>query len=341
MAGRFCQQCGAPNDAAATKCAACGAELKWGIPPGAPAAPAAAPMPPPGPPTFGPPVYGPPPMYGPPYAYPAYIPDYAALENQRQVGWTKYGVLVLAVAMAISWLPVTGLACLTVILFLIGLILMGIGRKAFGDRHAKFVIASIVLIVLSIVLLVIITIWFAVAVVAAAYSGDLSGVAGMFWGYLAGGVVVSLLEGMAFVLFTHELENRLGRYLLYASFAVFVVLQVGVFLWLMPEINALLVALQSGTLMDPNDPRILALEAMSGTLSLVSAIPYVMFAGAYLLAYLRIQRKEIPAPSQAPPAWSPFPPPVQPAGAPPSAPATPPARPPAQPPSGPPGASPP
>ena len=33
MAGRFCQECGAPNEAIARYCAKCGSELRAGVPP--------------------------------------------------------------------------------------------------------------------------------------------------------------------------------------------------------------------------------------------------------------------------------------------------------------------
>ncbi len=349
MAGRFCQECGAPNDAAATRCATCGAVLKEGIPPGAAGA---AVLPPPAgaPPGAGPPPYGPPPTYGPPvygppgYGYPGYggypgavIPDYAGMERRRQVDRTKYGVLVLALAMLVSLVPFFGTVCLSIVLFLVGLILMAIGRKAFGGRHAAFVMGSVALVVLYVVLLVVLSVWFVLVIDAAARTGDLGGISATFWTYLGGVLAAGFLEAIAWVLIVHELENRLGRFLLYGAFVALVLIQVAVLVLLAPQVNAILAALQNGTLTDPNDPRILELDSVTTTLSLVGAVPTILFAGAYLLAYLRVSRGDVPGtPPPAPAApWPPAPSPYVPPPGTPSPPPAGPASPPAGPPPGP------
>jgi hypothetical protein len=293
---------------------------------------------------YGPPTYGPPAGYGFPYGYPgAYYPDYAGIERGRQVTRTKIGVLVLGIAMIVGVVPIFGLVCLSIVLFLIGIILMAIGRRPFGNRHAKFVMAAVAFIVLYVVLIVVLTVWFFIAVYGAAQTGSLQGLPTTFWAYIVGVTAAGFLEAVAWVLFAHELENRLGKVLLYGALAALIVIQVAVLLALAPQINALLAALQNGTLTDPNDPRILELESFSTTLSLVGAIPTILFAGAYFLAYLRIGRGEVPAQPAPRPAfgWPPVPPPPFPApSAPPAAPTAPPS-PPSGPPQGPPTVPPP
>jgi hypothetical protein len=256
------------------------------------------------------------------------------MERRRQVNRTKYGVLVLAVAMLVSLVPFFGTVCLSLVLFLVGLILMAIGRRAFGGRHATFVMGSVALVVLYVVLLVVLSVWFVLAIDSAARTGDLSGISMTFWTYLGGVLAAGFLEAIAWVLLVHELENRLGRFLLYGAFVALILIQVVVLVLLAPQVNAILAALQNGTLTDPNDPRILELDNVTTTLSLVGAVPTILFAGAYILAYLRVNRGDVPGtplPVPAapwPPAPSPYPPP-------PAAPA-----PPAGPPPGPPGAPP-
>ncbi len=321
-----------PNDASATTCVACGAVLKAGISPASPG-----PQVPTAPEAGGPLGYEPP-TYGPPaYGYPgAYIPDYSGIERERQVSRTKWGVLVLAGAMLVGLIPVFGLVCLALVLYLVGIVLMAIGRRPFGERHSKFVMASVVLVVVYVVAIVLLTFWFFFTIIGIAQTGALEGLSTTFWAYLGGITVAGFLEALAWVLFVHELETPAGRYLLYGAFIALIVLQVVVLALLSSQINTLLAGIANGTITDPNDPRITELQGFSTTLSIVGAIPTILFAGAYIMAYLRLERREIPAEPApvvaAPPAY-PYVPAVGPT-APPSPPAP-------GPPEGPPGTPPP
>ena len=346
MAGRFCQECGAPNEAIAQYCARCGSVLRAGVPPaeGPPASPAPGPYPaypppaaPPG--AAPPPLYSPypyPPMYGPAYPYAGPYPGYAdfgLIEKRKQVDRTKTGLLLLVVGFLLGWVPVV--SGIGGILAFIGAILVIMGRKAFGDRHANLVIIAVVVYVVSFVLLVVVIAWFAITTFQAAIQGDPRRFLGVFWPFVGGLIAASAIGAFGQVLFVHELEKPLGRWLLYGGLIAAVVIPIGAVAVLAPSLNAILDGIATGAISSPNDPRLLALDNIKGLLTLVSVGPSVLFAIAYFLAWQRIDRREIPADAAAlsAPVPSPYPyvPPAMPVP-PPAPPAPPPGPPPAAPP---------
>ena len=324
MAGRFCQECGAPNEAAAKYCARCGSELRAGVAPGAtPPPPAAGPAP--VPPSYFPPYttypYAAPYVpYPPPYPYagpyPGY-PNYADVERTKQIDHTKTGLLLLAIGFLIGWVPIIG--GIGVILGFIGAILVILGRAAFGARHSTFVILSVVLYIAFIVLAVAFFLWFLFVGFQAASQGNPRPFASAFWLFVGGIVVASVIARVAEVLFVHELEKPVGRYFLYAGLLASIVVPVVAVLVLKASFDALLTGIANGTITNPNDPRIGTLRNVGDTLGLLGAIPSVLLGVAYLLAWQRIERREIPAGPPGPGAPSPYGPPPSP-GLPPSTP---------------------
>ena len=318
MAGRFCQECGAPNEAAAKYCARCGSELRAGVPPPAPITP------------YGPAPYGPgaappvagapapyaypyPPAYGPAYPYPGPYLGYAELERQKQVDRTKTGLLLLAVAFLIGWIPL--IQIIGLILAVIGAILVILGRKAFGARHPTFVVVSVLLYVVSLVLTGIFVAWFLLATFQAS-TGNPRALVSAFWPFLGGVIGAGALAGVAEVLFVHELEKPVGRYLLYAALVATIVVPIATALAFMSTFNEVLAGIANGTITDPNDPRLAPIYGAGNTLALVDAVSSVLFGVAYLLAWQRIERKEIPpAPMAVPPPGPVFAPAAPPAPA--------------------------
>jgi len=317
LAGRFCQECGAPNEAAAKYCARCGAELRAGVPPGA--APPTAAGPAPVPPPLAAPPYAPYPVpapyvpYGPPYPYagpyPGY-PAYADVERTKQIDHTKTGLLLLAIGFLIGWIPYIG--GIGILLGFIGAILVILGRTAFGTRHSMFVIVSVVLYVASIVIAAAFFLWFVVVGLQTLSQGSPRPFTSAFWPFVGGVIVASVIARLAEVLFVHELEKPVGRYLLYAALLASIVVPVVAILVLMASFDAVLSGIANGTITNPNDSRLQGLRTVGDTLGLVGAIPSVLLGIAYLLAWQRIDRREIPAGPPGPGAPFPYgPPPSQ------------------------------
>jgi hypothetical protein len=239
--------------------------------------------------------------------YPGY-PNYATMERQKQVDRTKTGLLVLTVGLLIGWVPLIG--AVGGLLAFIGAILVILGRKAFGDRHATLVIVSVVVYIASFVILVIFIAWFFFAGLQSSIGGNPRPFLAAFWPFIGGVIAASGIGAVAQVLFVHELERPIGRYLLYGALVASVLMPIGAVLVLMPSLNAVLDGIASGTITNPNDPRLAALEGVQGLLTLVSGVPSVLFGIAYFLAWQRIDRREIPAdavPPGGPAPSSPYP----------------------------------
>jgi len=339
MGARFCSNCGSPVDVAATFCGRCGARITPGVAPAAAPA-AAAPSPPYTPPTiYAPPPAAPSPPY--PYAAPPYPPapypayDYAAAERQKRIDRTRTGVLLIAIGFILNWVPYIGI--LGSLLILIGAILGIIGRKAFGQRHSQFVVVAIVVFFVGIIAAGALGAIFAFQLFLATSVSDLAGAAAAVRNFVIALIVGAAISGIASILFVHELENKTGKYLLYAGYAAGVIAPGIVAVLIIGQIEAFVT---SGNL-----AALAALGTEATTLGLLSGVSSVLFAGAYFIAYSRIQRREIPPPIAPPsptlqwppaapaPYTPPAPSPATPSAAPPApaespSPPTPPARPP-------------
>ena len=319
MAARFCTNCGSPVEAAAGFCGNCGTRI----------APVAAPppvvAPPPAPSSYAPPSYGPPPPAVPPPGYPYAAPpypaapypayDYAAAERKKRIDRTRTGVLLIAIGFVLNWVPYTWLP--GSVLILVGAILGILGRKAFGERHSQFVVVAIIVFFIGIIaagaLAAIFTFQFLVAV----SLGNLASAGAAVRNFVIALIAAAAISGIASVLFVHELENKTGKYLLYAGYAAGVIA---------PGIVAALAISQIESMVASGSAS--GLESLFGeltTLGLLSGVSSILFAGAYFIAYSRIQRREIP-PSVAPPTPVPGWPPATPSPSPPTVP--PPATPP-------------
>lgn len=283
-----CTRCGYQNQPGYQFCSNCGAPLTAtggaGVPYGAPPAGA----------------YAAPPAYVP---YPGSV-DY---ERTRQIDRTKTGVLLLLIGSLLTAVPVISVVGL--LLIFIGVILVILGRKAFGPIHSRNILVSIVLFIVGVLVVI------AVAVVGAlANIGSVIGPGGTVnitpaflaataSSALLAGVVSAIILGIAEVLFTYALQAQTGRFLLWAAYGANIALAIALYLILRPLYAAVV------TTGDFD-----AVAATQQTYSLLNAIPALLFAGADYLAWSRISRREIPAPTLAPVGMPPtMPPPSGPA----------------------------
>jgi len=311
MAGRFCQECGAPNEAAATTCVRCGATLRAGIPS-------------PSPPTYGPPMaYGQVPAYPPQYVPPPYAANWVEAERRKQADRTKTGVLLLAVGALLSWVPLVN--AIGGILALVGAILVILGRKAFGRRHATFVLVSVAIFLMGIAVPVFFVVELALVIVQGSFNGDFRGVAPFLWPVLFGSVAATAVTSVAWVLFVHELSTKTGRIPLYTGLAASAIVgPLVLFFILATDVNAVGAATQTGGVTSSELQS--WVSYFETQLDFASAPQYLLFGIAYFLVYQRLSRGEIPPPTPVPSIHAPYgvPPPGAPTGsAPPTTPPTP------------------
>lgn len=253
---------------------------------------------------------------GPTYPPSGYYPSPVDYERARHVDRTKTGVFLLMIGALLSWLPLY-IGLIGSLLSLIGAILVILGRRAFGVAHSRNVVVAVILFVLSIVALIVAAIVFAVVTVSSLLGtvptpADLVGAVNAL---LIGAIVVAILGGIAQILFTYEIQDRPGRYLLFGGFVASVALQVAIYFVVSPSMaSAIAQALAGGTF---NPDPINALQTQSNSYAILGVIADLLWAAAYYLVWSRINRGEIPKPapgSGSPPMMPPY------AGMPPQAP---------------------
>ena len=293
----LCMRCGFQNLPGYQFCTNCGSPL--GAPP---AAPGVAPQP----------VYA----VGPAYPSPGYYPSPMDYDRTRQIDRTKTGVLLLMIGALLGWVPY-GISLIGGLLSLIGAILVILGRRAFGARHSRDVVAAVVLYILSFVALIVVSVVFAIATVSSMFgtvptAADLEGAVNTL---LIGSLAVAIIAGIAQILFTYEIQDSTGRYLLFGGLGASVALQIAIYFIIAPLMAAAISeALAGGTF---NSTPLLNLENQASTYALLAVVANLLWAAAYYMVWSRISRGEIPKPLVGPGA-PPMPPPY--AGAPPQAP---------------------
>lgn len=214
----------------------------------------------------------------------------------KEVERTRAGLLLLLAGALLGWIPVVSL--IGSLLTLIGVILIILGRRAFGEAHTRNVVASVVLFVVGIIAVIFLVFSFAASVVPA--SGGTPTPAAVraafdvfLWGVL---VATAATTEVASVLFTYALQKTRGKILLWAAYASSVVLLFAIIYLVGPAISeAVSQAFQGGTY---NSRPILAAANQTDAWSLLNVVPSLMFAAANYLAWKRIVRGEIPEPSK-------------------------------------------
>lgn len=197
------------------------------------------------------------------------------------------GVALLGAGVVVALLPIIGIV--GSLLSLVGAVLVIIGRKAFGDRHARNVVIAIVLFVAGFVggfLL-------GLASLAELLAGGLStaAITNSFNILLGGAVVLGVVSGLASVLFLWELLSPAGRILIVASYALGIVISVGIWIVVTGQIGP---ALTAATGSPPDLMPLLNLDLELVNLRYLNFLPALLAAGAAYTAWSRIEAGLIP-----------------------------------------------
>ncbi len=273
-----CPKCGSSNPPGAQFCAKCGNALS--------AAPGGS----------GPSMAPGAPYGAQPYGYTASVWE---LEKRKQIDRTRTGLLVLLIGIIVGSLPAVGI--IGVILIIIGAILVILGRKAFGPEHARNVMISILIFFVGIVIVIAAGLVFVAAIVSA-YTTNRSNPAAAadsvrvaFNNLLILVIVGAAISGIAYILFTYAIQNRMGRMVLFIAYAVGVAVQIAVYALISPAVSDAVARSVVGGTFDPAPFR--DLQARAQILGLLGIIPSAIYAFAYYLVWSRVSRGEIPAPT--------------------------------------------
>ncbi|HYM39176.1 MAG TPA: hypothetical protein VEY12_03380, partial [Thermoplasmata archaeon] len=205
---------------------------------------------------------------------------------------TRTGVVLLAIGVLVALVPVIGIV--GSLLSLAGAILVILGRKAFGARHARNVVLAIVLFLVGFVGGFLLTLGVFASIgtaILASPSQIQAAVTNAFSNLLVGAIVIGLISGLASVLFLWELLSTSGRILVLASYAVSVGMDVAIYLFVMGRLGPALAA-ASGS--PPDLTPLLALDLQLVNLRLLDVFPTVLLAAAAYVAWSRIKSGEIP-----------------------------------------------
>jgi hypothetical protein len=201
----------------------------------------------------------------------------------------------LVVGTLLLWIPV--IDTLGSLLVLVGVVLVILGRQAFGQAHSRNIIVAIVAFLIGIVALLLVSATFDAVLTSAFSARDRMAVAPAVRTALTGIVVAGIIMGLAWVFLTYALQNRLGQILLWVGYGATVLIQIVVSLLLVDAMTSTLeYAVSSGTTRPSalND-----LMAERPATAVWRALPLLLFAAAYYLARARIQRAEIPMPPRS------------------------------------------
>ena len=224
-------------------------------------------------------------------------PPAPPLRDETAITHTKTGLTLLVLAVLLQWIPV--IQYLGLVLGAVGAILMALGRRPFGDRHAWLTQGSVLLYLIAFVGELVVVASFANSV--AALGSTLSpSVAGTFlddWhGLEEAAVVAVVLTSVSYALIAFELEDTTGRLLLVVGIALQVVISVALLVTVLDPILTQAVTRAFAS----NPPDVSVLEAadaqingLSG-LKMLNAIPAVLFAAGYAWAWRRVARGVIP-----------------------------------------------
>jgi len=261
---------------------------------------------------------------GTPGASPAYPPMFPGAvpgmpspwdaERQKQIDRTRTGILLLLIGTLIGWAPI--IQIIGSLLLLIGAVLVILGRKAFGPLHSRYVVLSIVIAIVGFVVTFFAGLVIGFSFVSASLPGGAPTQAAL-QAALTNSLIVALIgtviAGIASVLFTFALQDKMGRMLLLAGYGASIAVQVVLFVILTPLIPSTVAAMFPGGTFDQNAAIVAAasFQAKAAVWAYLSVIPALLFALADYFVWTRIKKGEIPAPS-TPPGMATTPAPIQP-----------------------------
>jgi hypothetical protein len=223
-------------------------------------------------------------------------------ERAKRIERTKSGLVLLAFATLLMWIPVIQL--LGFVIGAIAVILILLGASAFGPRHVT--LAWVAVIVFTGAQL-------AVIGLLASFSSSITGLSAggpgtttrmlaAFDSVLYGSLVLVSIMSVCSALIAFDLEDVPGRILLASGVAAQIAVSVSLFVFiLIPLINQAVIQAFATT---PADMSVITaadeqVRTMRG-LAVLNSIPAILFAGGYGWAWRRVSRGATPSSGNAP-----------------------------------------
>ncbi len=233
------------------------------------------------------------PLGGSPTAFQPYQPGQANPETSKMVERTKNGTILLMVAVLLNWIPI--IEYFGVLLGIVGVIMLILGRNAFGSRHSTFVILSVVTYMLGFAVAFAGGILFASSVIASLGTPSASEFLSAFNTLLATVVISEIITALSYVLVLFVLEDNIGRIAVIAGLIAQVGASVAIIMSVYPIIRQAITSALSTS--PPNTAALSSAQqqiSAFSTLHLLFIIPAVLTAAGYATVIFRINRGELP-----------------------------------------------
>lgn len=217
---------------------------------------------------------------------------FAQLARRRDMDKTKTGLILLIIGILLGPIPYGNY--LGGLLVIIGAIVVITGRNSFGPAHSRNTVFSAVVYGVGILVLTIIVLASTSSAIIAAQTGSsvAQALSSAITNALVSAAVAGIILGLAQVLFTYAIQDRLGKTLLWLGYSASIALSIVFVLIVSPEIAA---ATAQSTANGFDPAPFYDLRTRLQALMLLDFIPAIINASALYHARSRIERGEIPA----------------------------------------------
>lgn len=156
------------------------------------------------------------------------------------VNSTEYGLLLIIIAVGIGILSsvlslfsngLIDIGSISLILLIIGIVLMFVGRKEYGEKHQRNVVLAGIIFLISFIA----TIVFVIFAIFSVYSSEsFDGLKTLFYVI----PIAAFFDGLVYILLVYSLENSVGKKILFSAFIVSVTLALIVFVFFIPTVES-------------------------------------------------------------------------------------------------------
>ena len=224
--------------------------------------------------------------------------------RSEQVDHTETGIWFLVIGLLLSWVPLLSPLGLVItvgggLATFLGFAFLVKGRGPFGPAHGRNVVVAVILFVGGIVVIVVLGSLLVLAAPARIGEGFPSvGFESAIMGFLYGVAVAGMLSSVSVVLAVYALQTPVGRAVLLGAWAAQNVVQLAVVLYLSSALGPALAQTFEGGAFHPG-PLDAVFSGAESTARL-ALVPSLLFAVAYVSAWRRIKRGELPKRTESP-----------------------------------------
>lgn len=192
----------------------------------------------------------------------------------------------MIIGLALGWLPYIGLV--GGLIALIGVIVLFVGRRAYGPDHQRNVVVGGVLLLIELIGSIVVAIALVGAIVSSvtASGGSPSQLGNALDQELVGaviaGAVLGVLGAVAQVVLPYALADRTTRRLLWAGFATSLIVSVLTLWFLLPLLSTAITQATAGSTIDLGP--INQFETTANLVKLVGGVPALLFTWGYYRA---------------------------------------------------------